>query len=186
MSSDENNNSLDKQIKRIKTYREKVGKFIPEDDGLSIIILYGVAIVFWTVVILFLGFFFGSSWISKAILLIPIVIFIINMLVGFDEEAVTKAASTQGNIITFFFIISGVIISWRNPSKDQKNTEYHKKFILALLVAFFFLVLLNVEIAILVNHPEFNTHFDLILISFTLTLLGYTLSEFFYVEYTDL
>lgn len=164
----------------------KKGTLKSVDEDNNVLILYICFTIFWLVLIFALGFITDACWVSRFILIMPVIVFIINMCVGFEDEAISGAEDTQGNIITFAFVISGMLISWRNPdvnSNNIKRSRFQKKFLLSMMLSFFFLFFMHVEIAVLVNHPVIDTHFTLILISFTLTLLGYSLTEFFYTEY---
>ena len=163
---------------------ETTGDFLLNDfERLGLKYLYISSLVVWFLIVFFLGFFLKSNFLSKLILTLPVLVFLCNILIDFNSKAVVDPRSTQANILTFFFIVAGVLVNWQNPSNKNKRLAFRKRFMVALMMSFFFLLIGHVECSAMKNNPHIESHIDLVTNTLSLTLMGYALSEFFFSEY---
>lgn len=154
----------------------------PCSNEFPIKILYIVALIVWIIIIVKGRFVFQADRMSKIILLLPIVVFLINLFFIFENDG-QRSGNNKANLITIYVIIIGVLINLRNPKDKKHKLVFRKKFVLALVISFFFLILGNVEISTLKNCENFENHFTLIINTYCLSLMGYAMIEFFFAEY---
>lgn len=159
------------------------GEF-PDDGVVSLRILYGVGLLVWIIIIFYFGFFVNSEILGRIILILPVIVFIINMIVVFNKDASIAPNLIRTNLLTIFLIVAGtLVVMVKNPKIKGHRLHQKKKYYLAIMLSFFFLLFSHIECSVLKNNPLIENHFNLIINIYSLALMGYAISEIFIAEY---
>lgn len=156
---------------------------LEEDEKAELKILFSCCLVAWLLFVCFLLYVFKLTLFSKFLLCLPFFIFITNIFIPFDAVHHYNPRETSSMVLTFFFIIVGMLINWQVPGIGKEMIHIRKKLFTFVIMSFGTIMISMVDISILKNEPLIENHLFSILNNASVILLGVAVTEFFYENY---
>ena len=149
-----------------------------EDNTFIIRLIYILSTIVWILLIVYLELMCTNNIFSKLILIYPFLFNIINMVFVTNDLPNTDIEAVRANVLTFYFIASGLIINWSLVKCTNTNKQLKNKILIIFVTSLMLLFLSIGQIWSIIRNPVIEFHIDAALNTMAITLLGYTILEF--------
>lgn len=142
--------------------------------------VYMAMFAVWFIVSAWMLMHFELNFLSKMIMFVPFIVFMVNIIVPFEANGHFDPKDGQSNIISVFFIVVGSLISWHNPAdtKSKHIAKERKKLFTFIALALFFVTISLIDVSMLKNEPLIETHIDSALNILSVICLSMSVTEF--------
>lgn len=146
-------------------------------------VMYGAAIVIWLLMTYFLNLWVDTSKTTKLFLALPVAVFVSNIITPVQgSDIVLDPQVTQGNLLSYILIGGSILSPWLSTIL-KKRRWHHTRVIKVFVIMTLFLTLTQFDFFTLRYIADIEVHSATIINTFALSFIGYTISEFFHVEY---
>lgn len=154
-------------------------------SNLGVQLIYGFGLIIWIILTIVLELWPQSSRTSRLLLALPVLLCITNIITPIPgSDIILDPTVEQTSLLTFILISTSIISPWLTSLIDRRR-KYHVRIIKTFVVMLILLTLTQYGVFTLRFVSDFETHFDTLINSYALSLLGYCVSEFLHIEYTN-